>query len=354
MRIRPPERRRLFTVAATAVAAVGVVAAAPAAAARADTPHAPSASVANGTLTITGSDGPDAVQIGLAVDPQTLLVELAPGTTALAFNRSTFNTISVSLGSGDDTFSVSTANGDFNDEALTVDLGNGDDAATGGSGNDLLIGGNGADRILGGAGVDVTVGGNGDDFVDGGRGTDTELLGNGDDVALWDPGEGNDIVDGDHGNDALNFNGANVGESFQLFADGTRAVLTRDLGPIRMDLDRVEEVNLATLGGIDHVTVADLRQTELRQVDIDLALAGAGDNAQDSVVIVGTDAADHVDVAASGSAVDVTGLAAAVRLTGSESSDQLQVNTGGGTDSVQVGNGLATLINVIVDLGADQ
>jgi len=43
-----------------------------------------------------------------------------------------------------------------------------------------------------------------------------------------------------------------------------------------------------------------------------------------------------------------------VRITGSESFDQLHVNTLAGKDQVQVSNAAKSLIGILVDFGADQ
>ena len=328
-------RRKQFAVTASAVAALGVAVAAPMQAAEADPALTASTAVSNGTLVVTGTNGPDDIHIGVGTDPGTLLVDLGPQTAPLVFDRSTFSSIAVFLGNGNDTFTGATRDGAVT-EPLTVD------------------GGNGVDTILGGAGTDTIFGGNGNDTVDGGRGTDTEFLGNGDDIAAWNPGEGNDTIEGGNGNDTLVFNGSNGNEKFDVSANRSRALLTRDVGNIRMDMDGVEALDLAALGGVDQVTLHDLSQTDLTQAAIDLSLGGTGDGQPDNVVVEGSDGPDHVDVTADGSAVNVSGLAVSTRITGSEGFDQLHVNTGAGDDSVHVSDALAKLIGVTVDLGTGQ
>ena len=181
------------------------------------------------------------------------------------------------------------------------------------------------------------VGGNGADFVNGGVGTDVEVLGNGDDTAAWNPGEGNDTIDGGLGRDTLAFNGSNGDEQMSLSANGPSAVFLRNLGNIRMDLDGVERLDLATFGGVDTVTIGDLSGTDVTTAEIDLAATtGAADAKDDTVQVNGTDQADRVDVAADGGAVEVTGLAAQTSVTGGDPTDRLQINTFGGDDSVTV------------------
>src|SRR3954462_8261326 len=272
---------------------IGLVAAPSASAA----PEA-SAQVSGDTLYINGTQGPDAFQIGLGADPNTLLVDTGNGAAPLAFDRSTFSAISVDLKSGDDTFSVATTRGDISADQLTVHGGFGNDTIAGGQGSDVLFGAAGDDTITGGDGDDLIFGQAGNDTVDGQRGTDTEILASGEDVAVWLPGEGSDIINGGRGQDALNFVGANIDETFALNASDQHAILTRNVGTIRMDMLYVEQVNLTTLGGVDSVTVGDLRGTDGEQANVDLAGQNGDDSAVDTVVVDGTDSADHVNVTA--------------------------------------------------------
>jgi hypothetical protein len=340
-------------IAASATLALGAVAALPAHLAFADAEATPSASVANDTLTIVGTNGADVVTIGVGADPSTLRVDLGTGATPMSFARSTFTAISVSLGLGDDTFSVD-PHGQFSDKALTVDGGQGDNNISGSQGNDILVTGAGADTIRGNDGNDFIVSGAGDDDVNGQRGADIELLGAGADTARWLPGEGSDVVDGGGGHDRLAFDGSGLAETFGITANGSRTLLTRNLGTIRMDLDSVEQVDLATLGGVDQVTVGDLSGTDLRVANVDLSSAGAPDGALDSVVVDGTDHPDHVTVGTDNSTVVVSGLHTRTNVSGSDTRDQLQVSTGDGNDTVDVSDAAAALIGVGVDVGNDQ
>jgi Ca2+-binding RTX toxin-like protein len=314
----------------------------------------PSASVHHGILQIDGTDGTDHIRIGLDVHPRILLVHLGDGQATRSFDRSTFNSISVSLHRAADTFAVSVDRGAFSDEALTVHAGPGRDTLIGGAGDDLLVGGGGSDTIRGGDGTDLVRGNDGGDTIDGGRGTDTEFLGRGDDVARWVPGEGCDIIDGGTGHDTLHFTGSSSNESFALEPDGARTVLTRDVGLIRMNLAGVERLELATRAGVDKVLVSHLPSTDLEQAAVDLSIAGDGDAQPDSVVVEGTDGADGVGLTADGGAVTVRGLQMSTRITGSEPTDQLVVSTGDGDDFVDIGDAVQTLIGLVIDLGVDQ
>jgi hypothetical protein len=343
---------RQLGLAAAAVMAVGVVTAAPAHAAL---PASPSASVANDTLTIIGTNGDDAIGLGLAsTDSNTLLVDLGNGTLAQSFDRRTFNSIAVFLRRGNDQFHVTPGGGTFADEALSVDGAAGNDTIVGGDGNDTLFGGAGADNIQGGDGNDLIFGDAGNDVVDGDRGNDIEILGAGRDSALWNPGEGSDVIDGGAGSDALTFNGSNANEIMTLSANGTRAVFLRDVGAIRMDMDDVEQVNVAALGGADTVTINNMAGTDVRHANVDLGSQGAGDGEADVVTVNGTNTADKIKVSGSYSVVDVAGLRTETRIVGSESTDQLHVNSLGGNDRVAVSDAAKALIGVAVDLGTGQ
>jgi hypothetical protein len=342
---------RRFAIAAGATLVAGLATAGPAQA----QPASPSASVRGGALTIVGTDGDDAIATQLAAaDPNTLLVDLGNGTPLETFDRSTFTAITVFLRSGEDQFRVVPGGGTLADEALSVAGGPGEDTIVGGDGSDNLSGGAGADSIEGGDGTDLIFGNRGDDTVNGNRGNDPEFLGRGRDDALWNPGEGSDVVNGGAAGDTLIFNGADLDEIMSLNANENRAVLLRDIGGVRMDMDSVENLDLAALGGADTVTVDNMDGTDVGHANIDLSSQGTGDLQEDAVTVNGTNRADRVRVDADNGAVDISGLRTETRITGSEPTDQLTVNSLGGNDRVNVSNAAKALIGVEVDLGAGQ
>lgn len=301
----------------------------------ADASSVAAATVAGTTLLVTGTDAADAVSLRFDAIAKSLAVDFGGVVPAETFDRTTFTSIAVSLGGGNDSFAVA-ATGQFNDIPLTVDGGEGNDMLRGSDGNDVLIGDSG------------------DDDIDGGRGADTELLGAGFDTALWLPGEASDVIDGGGGHDTLVFIGAAGNETFGISANAGGTVLTRDLGNIRMDMDSVDEVDLSTLGGTDHVNVDDLSHTALRTVHLNLAAGAAPDGVLDTVSVTGTDQPDHVTVDAHDSAVNVIGLHTEVQITGADTRDQLNLGTGAGNDAVTVTDAAASAIGVGVDLGTDQ
>jgi hypothetical protein len=299
----------------------------------------PTASVSGDTLKVTGTNGRDALALRLATgDPTTLEVDFGDdGSAERRFDRSTFTSIEVRLRSGSDRFRVDQVNGAFADESLTVFAGSGDDTLDGGDGIEVFYGETGADA------------------VDGNRGNDTGILGSGRDSFRWDPGDGSDVVEGQSGTDTLDFNGAAVAENMSLSPNGGRSLFLRDAGNIRMDMDGVEQLDLTALGGIDTMTVGDMRGTDFRLANVDLsAPTGGGDGALDTVTVNGTERRDDIDVRARRGVVQVDGLQTSVRIPGSEPTDQLKINALGGKDDVDVDRAVQNLITVIVDLGTGQ
>jgi hypothetical protein len=81
-----------------------------------------------------------------------------------------------------------------------------------------------------------------------------------------------------------------------------------------MDLNGVEHIQFAALGGADAITVNDLTGTDVNQVAVKLAGAGGGGDGQaDNVIVNGAAADDTIHVISSGSSVVVNGGALAPR-----------------------------------------
>lgn len=230
----------------------------------------------------------------------------------------TTETLELDAGAGDD--SISTSGNLAALIALTLD---------GGAGNDTILGGNGADTIFGG---------DDNDFIDGNQGNDTAFLGAGNDTFQWDPGDGSDIIEGQGGTDTLVFNGNGANETFDLTANGSRILATRNVGSVFLDVNDVEHFTLNVGGGTDIVNVNDLSGTDATQVDISLAatIGGAtGDSATDLVTVRGSSAADSIAITGAGTSVAITGLPAAVNITNLEAAnDGLTVSGGGGNDTI--------------------
>ncbi|MEL6967153.1 MAG: hypothetical protein AAGM04_07205, partial [Pseudomonadota bacterium] len=103
----------------------------------------------------------------------------------------------ISLGDGDDDFSVAAASTSTD----TVTGGVGNDRIFGGGGNDFLYGNEGNDELDGGTGADELYGMNDNDTLRGGQGDDDLYGGNGDDNLIG--GQGADRMFGEAGNDTL-------------------------------------------------------------------------------------------------------------------------------------------------------
>jgi Ca2+-binding RTX toxin-like protein len=346
-------RRFGLAVAAAAPAAAAIILATASSAAAAKplggTTHESSASVANGTLTVRGTNGADHITLrpvtvdGVVVQVQVFFDGIADG----SFFLNTFNNIDVLLGNGNDQFDIDPASTVFPGEQVTVN---------GGNGNDILRGGGGAE---------IFIGGNGRDFVDGNGGSDTADLGTGNDTFRWDPGDGSDTIDGGTGTDTLDFRGNNAAEIMELSPVGTgspcaataTSCFTRDLGNIVMTMNRVERLNLVAGGGADTITINDMSGTGFRRADVDPTTVvdanfeptGAPDGLADTVTVNGTDKADHIKVTAKDTRVDVEGLQPETRLNNTEPVDTLDIQTGGGNDTVKIDPGVFALIGVSID-----
>jgi Ca2+-binding RTX toxin-like protein len=180
------------------------------------------------------------------------------------------------------------------------------------------------------------------------------LMGAGDDTFVWNPGDDNDTLEGQAGFDRMLFNGANVAENINVFANGGRVLFTRDIAGVSMDLNDVEGIDVRALGGADNLVVNDLSGTDVTEVNTNLAVAvGAGDAQPDSVTMQGTNGDDVALVVGDASGVSAFGLATQVNITGSEAAnDRLTVNALAGDDVVEASGLAAGAIQLTEDGGA--
>ena len=89
----------------------------------------------------------------------------------------------------------------------------------------------------------------------------------------------------------MQFNGSSNDEQFDVSANGPRVRFLRNVGNITMDLDDVEQINTAALGGGDTFTAHNLTGTDATELDTDLAGTPggtAGDGQNDRVIVEGT------------------------------------------------------------------
>ena len=280
------------------------------------------------TVIVNGTNYADNVQV--SGTGTSYAVTGLQATVNVANSEGANDALTVNLLGGNDTFSAAALPSAITN--LTVDGGTGDDLLTGSQGNDLLLGGDGMDVLIGG------------------RGSDTMFGGAGNDAFTWNPGDGSDVIEGQAGFDVMLFNGANVNENINLFANSSRLELTRDVASITMDTNGLEQINLNTLAGADNVTVNDLTGTGLQTLNLDL---GANDNALDNVTVNGTAGADNILVATSVSGgVKIGGLAARVNITGAEPTDTLTVNALAGNDTIDA-SGLQAGAITLTENGGD-
>jgi Ca2+-binding RTX toxin-like protein len=213
----------------------------------------------------------------------------------------------------------------------------------GGAGNDTILGGSGADRLLGG---------DGNDFVDGQRGNDVAVLGAGDDVFQWDTGDGSDVVEGQANFDTLLFTGTHVSEQINIAANGGRAIFSRDVDAVVMDLNDVERIDFAALAGTDSITVNNLSGTDVTEVDIDLAGPdGRGDGQSDTVIAQGTSGTDGIQLVNTINSIFIIGLPTLITITNADS-DRLTVNGGTGNDTIDADSLTSTTMTVTYNGGS--
>ncbi len=207
--------------------------------------------------------------------------------------------------------------------------------------------------INSGLGADVILGSQGTDLVSGGDGNDTALMGAGDDTFVWNPGDDNDVIEGQSGTDTLLFNGANVGEIIDISDNGGRVLFTRNIANVVMDLNDVEHITYNALGGADNITVHDLSETDVTEVNLNLAATGgAGDGQADIVRIFGTLENDVIVVTGSGSSLTITGLAAQINITGFEGGvDQLIIEALDGDDVIEASGVASAALGVTLNGG---
>jgi Ca2+-binding RTX toxin-like protein len=222
-----------------------------------------------------------------------------------------------------------------------------------------LVGGSGDDRMFGSQGADSFLGGQGDDFVLGDGGDDIAILGAGDDLFQWDAGDGNDYIDGQDGFDELRFNGSAAAEQIDVLANGSSAVLLRNVDSVRMDLNNVEQLTINTLDGEDNVIIGDLSGTAVEAIGIDLASpAGFGntpDGQLDTVTRHATNAGDQITILSAGDTVAVTGLSADLAVDHADATDRLIIDGLGGDDVIDASGLKAGHIGLTINggLGAD-
>jgi Ca2+-binding RTX toxin-like protein len=219
-----------------------------------------------GADTLDAGAGIDTVNGGAGFDTASFASVTAAMTANLATGRS-----------------WATANSGTQDILIAIE------AATGGSGNDHLIGSAASNRLEGGAGADSLDGSAGTDTLVGGPGQDTLRGGADNDILVVDPSNGRDLVHGDSlvndGMDTLDGSGGtdtlvvletdyldpDYGESFSYYV---AAAVNLTAGTLRTSYASSED----RLVSIENVTTADGDDTITGSAAANLIRAGDGAN----------------------------------------------------------------------------
>ena len=229
--------------------------------------------------------------------------------------------------------------------------GDGDDIIIGSPNSDVVYGGAGNDTISGLAGVDTIYGEDGNDTITGGTGNDRLFGGDGSDTFIWNNGDNTDLIEGDEGVDVQIVNGAAAGDAFSLSATGSGRLLfaRTNLVPFTIDMGGVEQVDVNGLAGADSFLVADLTQSDVRVVNLDLGAVGD----TESVTVEGRTTSDQLMVSTAGAGlVAVTGLRYDIHVAGAEPFDGLTVNGNEGADAIHVEAGVENVITTTLNGGA--
>jgi Ca2+-binding RTX toxin-like protein len=269
------------------------------------------ASLAGGVLDVLGDAGANAITVSrdvagnITVKSGANVVAVTGGAPTVA----TVQTIKVTGSGGSDAITLDETNGPL--PAASLSGGGGNDAITGGAGDDTINGDDGNDLLLGKGGADTLHGGAGNDTLVGGTGTDDAFGDGGDDRMTWNPGDGSDLNEGGDGVDTIDVNGGAAGETFRaqlldgrVFFDRTNATPN----PFAIDIGTSEKLVLNAGDGNDTFEGG----TGLAGVMTFTVSGGGGDDK-----LFGTDGAD--------------------RLIGDDGNDAIDGN--GGADLALMGNG---------------
>ncbi len=251
-------------------------------------------------------------------------------------------------------WAVSILNAEGANDRLTINGLAGDDVINA----NTLAAGLVALTVNGGLGGDLVVGSAGGDLVNGGDGNDTALLGAGNDVFVWNPGDDNDVIEGQAGTDTLTFNGANVAEIITITPNGGRIQFFRDVAAVAMDLNDVEVIQLALLGGADTVVLDDLTGTDVTTLAIDMAATAGGaapDGAVDTLTLSASGVTNTIAVSGDAALITVTGLPTTVTLSQFDNAgvkDKLTIMGFGGNDVISATGVTVQISTLTIDGGA--
>jgi hypothetical protein len=316
----------------------------------------PTATLTNGTVTVTGTAARDL--IGVTVGTTQLTVDFGQnGTVDARFPMSGVQRVSVRGNDGADGLNVSGAgvgkvpigvSGGLGDDGIGV-VGNVGQTGTGDA-PVTITGGDGNDDVFAAVPGPVAINaGAGDDRVEGGGagvGHETVSLGDGNDKFVSDlnafAGVRSDVVDGGTGKDTMDVRGSFASESVTLSASAGHLIVKHNVQD-SINAHNVEFVTWSGFGGLDEsgsgdaVNVHDLTGTGVVNFTPDFSApqdSGAPNNSADQLTVTGTAGDDHVVVSSLGSDITVSGLTPSVTPVRLDSKDTLQINTLTGNDTV--------------------
>jgi hypothetical protein len=314
----------------------------------------PTATLRNGTVTVTGTTAADGIRV--VIDANRMVVDFDNnGSVDATFQRSRFQRVQVLGGAGDDGMSVTgtgavpvTINGGAGSDGIGVigkigETGDGD-APT------VIIGDDGNDNVFAATPGPVTIrAGAGDDVVSGGGagvGQETISLGDGNDLFRSSlnafVGVRRDIVDGGTGQDTIDMEGTFASESVNLTANAEHLIVTHQVWN-QVDADNVEDVTYLGFGGLDDggggdaIAVSDLSGTDVTRFTPNFSAGQnttAPNNSADTLTVRGTKGVDHFTLSGTDAKIAVTGLKAVVTPVSLQSQDFLLIDTLAGNDTV--------------------
>lgn len=223
------------------------------------------------TLTVTGTDGNDAINVSLNADGDLVVTEIVfepadstattatsgrhrhgPRQTPVAYRQTTItddvDKVVINAGAGDDNVLIGRYRGSFT-TPVTINGGEGDDHLSGGAGADTINGDAGDDWISGAAGNDTLNGGADDDFIAGDAGDDV-IHGN-DGADHISGGRGADSLFGDAGNDRID---ALDGAADTVIDGGANDTPTDDEPGDTAVVDSLDQADTSTTPSTNHVS----------------------------------------------------------------------------------------------------
>lgn len=251
----------------------------------------------NGVLKVIGNGQDDTIVLRVdSSDPSLLAFDLNndrvfDGTVPLG----SFTAISINMGAGNDIVEIDDRGGSFTDKKPTT-----------------------------------MFGGDGDDVMEGGRGAEAFLGQGGNDTVIWRAGEGNDLISGDVGADKVAVKGTIDAETVTISASGSHVRVTRNLDSALVDLNGVEDLEVATFGGNDAILASPGVGNLIK-----LKLGAGGFGGSDDNLVMGSDSADVI--VGGGGADSLEGRGGDDQIDAGDGEDTLLGGTG--TDAMTGGAG---------------